>query len=87
MDDLPMPLPQSISEPTSVPAAQLPAMSGNSPVSPDTADPKDLLSRASEQLDQTIAHTVLDPTQRAEEINSIKSAYLKARFNVEVGPK
>lgn len=52
-----------------------------------SSDPKQLLDRAIEQVDQIIAQTVSDPSRRADEIQALKAAYLKARYNVEVGQK
>lgn len=54
---------------------------------PGTTDPKELLERATVQAEQIIASTPSDPSQRAEQIQAVKAAYIKARYKLDVGYK
>lgn len=83
MNDLPIPVQQGqqnlpITQPSSEQVGTQPgAISG-------AVDPKDLLERATAQIEQIIASTPSDPSQRSEQAQAVKAAYIKARYNLDV---
>ncbi len=86
MNDLPMPIQQG-QQNSPIPQPQ--GAQTVSPVAamPPVADPKVLLERATAQIEQIVAVTPSSPSDRAEQIQAVKAAYIKARYNLEIGPQ
>ena len=47
-------------------------------------DPKELLGQATVQVEQIVVATPLSPSDRAIQIQAVKAAYIKARYNLEI---
>lgn len=86
MNDLPMPI-QSGQQNSPIPQPQSAQPVASTAAVASAADPKALLERAIEQVEQSIAGTPASPSDRAEQIQVIKAAYVKARYNLEIGPR
>ena len=50
-------------------------------------DPKMALEQAMAQIEQIIAATPSSPADRADHIQAVKSAYIKAIYNLELEPE
>ena len=83
MDNLPIPIqPEAQNMPAYVAQGVQPA--GQSPTMPTSTDPKILLDQATAQVEQIVAATPLSPSNRAMQIQTVKAAYVKARYNIEI---
>ncbi len=82
MNELPQPMAPQVSNVPSPSQAQ-PVESGVASMS-QAVDPKILLERAAEQIDSIALQTASNPYERAQQIHSIKGAFLRAAHGVEV---
>lgn len=82
MDDLPIP------QPTSPAAQNLNAATASTPPTGTAAgspqNPDLLQDDAVEQIEAAILQTTTSPAERALQIHAIKTAYLKARYNIDI---
>ena len=81
MDNLPQPMPGGavpVNNAVAQPSIPSPAMAAVS-----QSDPKLLEADAVEQIEAAVLQTTTSPAERALQIHAIKTAYLKARYNIE----
>lgn len=83
MDNLPMPI-QSEENNAPVQLAQTAPPSGQNVAMPTASNPKTLLEQATAQIEQIVAATPMNPSERAVQIQAVKAAYIKARYNLEI---
>ena len=82
-NNLPTPVqPGSQNTPAYTPQAVQPV--GQSPAAPVSTNPKLLLDQATAQIEQIVAATPSSPSDRAIQVQAVKAAYIKARYNLEI---
>ncbi len=85
MTDLPLPTSGVPDVQTSVPQetqAQPQDLGGG--VSSAIADPKLLQDKTIEQIEAVIVQTATNPAERAQQLQSIKAAYIRTRYGVDI---
>lgn len=85
MNDLPAPVQQGQYPPATQPGVA--SQSAPQSAVGNTVTPKELLEKATTQVEQIVAGTPASPYERAEQLHAVKAAYVRALYNVEIGSK